>query len=84
MIDAPCARAASTANPWNVTIRTSVPDRLAMPRVSSSSISTRSPAVNSGALPGLVPMPMTSSSMIRHARAITSVWPCVTGSKEPE
>ena len=41
-------------------------------------------AVNSGALSGLVPIPITSRSTSRQARATTSVCPWVTGSKEPE
>jgi hypothetical protein len=44
----------------------------------------RSSALNSGALPGCTPMPITSRSTSAAARSITSVCPSVTGSKVPE
>ena len=57
---------------------------LAMPAVSAFSISIFSSVENSGVLPGCTPMPMTSVSTMRAARAITSMCPLVTGSNEPE
>jgi hypothetical protein len=51
---------------------------------SARSISIFSSGENSGVLPGCTPTPTTTRSTMRAARAITSRWPLVTGSKEPD
>ena len=80
---APTLRAKSTSSVSNGSTSITMPFCVAIAAISACTSSTRSSSVNSGPLPVLMATPTTSLSSSRAARAITSRWPLVTGSKVP-
>ena len=84
MIVAPAARAASIARPEKATTSSAQFVPASAGRAASRISDSRSSAENSAALLGLVPTPIVSLSQNAAAPTMTSRWPLVIGSNDPE
>ncbi len=84
MIVAPAARAASIARPEKATTSSAQLVSASAGRAASRISDSRSSTENSAALLGLAPTPIVSLSQNAAAPTMTSRWPLVIGSNDPE